>query len=326
MNKHDLFEQVLASVDDDLKKQFLQALIENNGNGRKTVRVPQLNRHQFQLDYDAIFERMKLISGGTSASVARTLDISPQAYNNQRRRGNISPKSIVDLHLRTGVSLDWLIGSWDGYSTDHVSHMTMVSDYGSPRKPTEKFVSLVEIYDQHSGGMELKWCLTKRQECHDEENRPLPNDLGALLSLIVRYKDETGTPERVKKGGKRHFQVRRVLAYVVGEPQVTRKIDALAKKQTLQHISDLLDRTGKTEFRCYTSRKECLHVLARIAEQNGLHMVEPQINTIPWDFLIGKGSLSPREWVLSRMKEMSCTRPLHIADASQGGDQCQYAM
>ncbi|MBC7949792.1 MAG: hypothetical protein H7Y42_18050 [Chitinophagaceae bacterium] len=307
LQNHDLLEKVLTGVmDEDLRNDVLRHLFKSGE--RRSAGIPMLKNCQRQLDNGEIFARMKKVAGGTSVSVARKLNISPQAYNNQIRRGNISAKSIIDLHLKTGVSVDWLIGSWDGSSADYLDqNLTVTEANEAINQPTQKYLSLVEIYDQHSGNDELKWCLSKRQDCRGDDNLPIPADFGALHSLIIRYKDESGTPEKVKNGGKRHFQVRKVLAYVLGDPKLISKLDDRAKKLTVEHMSDLFERTGKTEFRQYTAKNDCLRVLKSLAEQYGLIMVEPELNTIAWDFLIGSGSMSPRDWVLEKLRESTKT-------------------
>jgi len=303
MENQDLFEKVLTgTMDEKLRNEILMHFIKTNG--RRTTGIPRLKSFNRQLNNDEIFDRMKRVAGGTSVSVARKLNISPQAFNNQVRRRAISAKSIIDLHLRTGVSVDWLIGSYDGGNEEcRDQTLTAVAASEPSYQPTQKYLSLVEIYDQHSGNDELKWCLTKRQDCRGDDNLPIPEDFSLLHSLIIRYKDESGTPEKVKNGGKRHFLVRRVLAYVLGDQKLIRKLDDRAKKLTAEYQSDLFDRTGKTEFRQYTSKANCLKVLKTLADQYGLTMVEPVFNTIAWDFLIGSGSMSPRDWVLEKLKE-----------------------
>jgi hypothetical protein len=169
--------------------------------------------------------------------------------------------------------------------------------------PAQQYLSLAETYDQHSGNAELKWCLTKTQYCLDENSKPIPNDFGALLSLIMRYKDESGTPDKVKNGGKRHFQVRKVLAYTLGEPKQMADLDALVKKHTVHFKTEDFERSGKTEFRMHSAKGVCMEVLRMLANEKGLDVIEPEHNTIAWDFLIGARSMNPRDWVLKKMKE-----------------------
>jgi hypothetical protein len=159
-----------------------------------------------------------------------------------------------------------------------------------------------ETYNQTSGVTELKWCLNKRHICLDNDKIPVSEDFNALYSLIRRYKNEAGTPALVKKGVKHHFQVRRVIAYVVGEPKLIRKMDGQAKKLTMQYLSGQYERPGKTEFREYSSMDKCLNVLASLAEQCALEIVCPEYSTIAWDYLIGAGSMSPEKWIVSKFK------------------------
>lgn len=308
MGNNDLLEQVLTGkMDESLRTELLRYFFKISG--RKTTRIPRLKDCQNKLNCDEIYARMKAAAGGTGVSVARLLGISPQGFNNQITRGAISGNSIIDFHLKTGVSLDWLVGSWDGSSGEYID--TADSSESDTAKevnhPPQKYLSLVEVYDQHSGNVELKWCLTKHHVCLDDDNLPIPGDFEALLSLIIRYQNEAGTHDRVRSGGKRHFQVRRVLAYVLGAPQLIRHIDSKAKYLTAAHISGNIDRPGKTEFRLYSSQDECLAVLNMLAEQNGLTMIKPKYDTIAWDFLIGKGSFSPRDWILNKLRASMST-------------------
>ena len=303
MGNSDLLEKILTGgMDEHLRTDLLRHFFKTSA--RRTTMIPRLKDCQSQLNCDEIYARMKAAAGGTGVSVARLLGISPQGFNNQITRRAISGNSIIDFHLKTGVSLDWLVGSWDGSSGEYIDtvHSSESDTAKEANHPQQKYLSLVEVYDQHSGNVELKWCLTKHHVCLDDDNRPIPGDFGALLSLIIRYQNEAGTPDRVKSGGKRHFQVRRLLAYVLGDPQLIRHIDSKSKYLTAAHISGNIDRPGKTEFRLYSSKDECLAILNMLSEQNGLTMIKPKFDTIAWDFLIGKGSISPRDWVLNKLK------------------------
>jgi hypothetical protein len=119
----------------------------------------------------------------------------------------------------------------------------------------------------------------------------------------MRYKDLSGTPDKVKNGGKRHFQVRKVLAYALGEPKQMADLDALVKKHTVHFKTEDYERTGKTEFRFHSAKGVCMAVLRMAANEKGLELIEPEDNTIALDFLIGAKSMSPRDWVLKKMKE-----------------------
>ena len=307
MENIDLLERVLTTaMDENLRNDLLRHLFKSTG--RKNSGIPILKDRKHKLDSDGICERMKSVAGGTGVSVARLLDISPQAFNNQKKRKIISGNSIIDFHLKTGASVDWLIGSWDG-RTDYlgVTNFVEAATVTNIDHPPQKNLSLVEVYDQNSGNVELKWCLTKHQVCHDDDNILIPDDFGVLLSLIIRYRDEAGTPERVKIGGKRHFQVRRVLAYVLGDPKLIRHVDGRAKKLTAEHMSGHVDRPGKTEFRLYFAKDQCLRVFAMLAEQHGLSIIKPEFDKIAWDYLIGVGSMSPRDWVVNKFNESKKT-------------------
>lgn len=311
MAAHELLEKVLSSqMDDDLRKELLTCLFK--GTDRKPLAIPQLKILDRKLDHEAIYNRMITVAGGTGANVARMLGVTTQAINNQRLRKSISGKTLLDFHLQTGISLDWLAGSWDG-SLDEYSDCSRIRHEEPALNDghrTSKYLSLVETYDQLTGNVELKWCLTQQRVCLDGDSLPVPADFSALYSLIIRYRDQSGTPERVMRRGKRHFQVRRLLAYVNGSPKIIRQLDREAKEMTTAHRSGNVERAGKTEFRSYESMGECLHILRILAEQNGLSMIQPEVNTIAWDFLIGPSSMSPRDWVLGRLKEYRETHPL----------------
>ncbi len=40
-----------------------------------------------------------------------------------------------------------------------------------------------------------------------------------------------------------------------------------------------------------------------LAEQHGLPISRPKFDTIAWDYLIGAGSISPRDWVVNKYKD-----------------------
>lgn len=315
MGNHELLEKVLASpMDESLRNDLLRHIFKKAGR-RESNGVLRLNYCPKKLDYDEIYERMKAVGGGTGVSISKLLGITTQGMNNQVARGKINGKTLINFCLKTKVSLDWLVGACDGSSTDYLEEdITSITEPETIIDcPLQQYLSLVEVYDQHSGNVELKWCLTRTHLCHDDDNHPIPGDFGALLSLNIRYKDESGTPERVKNGGKRHYQVRRILAYVLGDPKIVRHIDARAKNLTATHTSGHIDRPGKTEFRLYSAKVECLNVLTMLAGQNGLSVAKPEYGTIAWDFLIGPGSTSPRDWVLGKLKESLATKEFHLA-------------
>lgn len=298
-----LLERVLTTtMDESLKNDLLRHLFKSTG--RKNRGIPMLTDCKHQLNSVEISERMKQVAGGTGVSVAKLLGISPQGFNNQIIRKAISGNSIIDFHLKTGVSVDWLIGSWDG-STEYIDGGKNSSGEVEATKadhPPQKYLSLVEIYNQTNGNSELKWCVTKHHICLDDNNAVIPEEFGALLSIIIRYRDEAGTPERVKSGKKSHFQVRRILAYVIGDPKLIHHLDSRAKAMTVTQTSGHADRPGKTEFRHYSAMDVCLSVFRTLADKSGLRMVNPECNSIAWDYLIGVGSISPQEWILNKLK------------------------
>ena len=304
MELNDLLENILTvPMEKDLRIELLRHLLLNTG--IKTIGIPRLKDCPSTLNSDEIFARMKTAAGGTGVSVAKILGISKQGVNNQLYRKSISGNSIIEFHLKTGISIDWILGSWTG----NISEYRMTSISGDARTttatnhPKQKYLSLVEIYDQNTGNSELKWCKTRHYVCLDGDNLPLSGDFSALLSIIMRYKNEVGTPDKIKKGDKHYFQVRRILAYVVGDPEIISNMDARAKTLSARHLSNDIDRPGKTEFRLYSSKDECLSVFAMLAEQHGLSITKPEIDTIAWDYLIGAGSMSPQDWVVNKYND-----------------------
>lgn len=305
MEKTDLLEQVLAEVTNvKLRNDIVLHIFKNSG--IQATRIPMLEKCQITLNDEEIFARMKNITGGTAKSVTDLLGISSQAGTNWKMRGSVSAQAIIDFHLRTGISVDWLIGSWNGCGNEyHELDATkpFKSSIRASEQPVQKYLSLVEIYDQHSGNIELKWCMSKYQPCLDADNKQVPDDFGVLLSLIARYKDEAGTPDRVKNAKKRHFQVRKVLAYVLGDQKTIRQLDAKVKKHSLEFQGGIIDRSGKTEFRKHSAKYDCLKIFKVIAESYALTMVEPECNTIAWDYLIGNACVSPQDWILEKLND-----------------------
>ncbi|MBV5326766.1 MAG: hypothetical protein JZU65_03890 [Chlorobium sp.] len=304
MTKHDVLEMILnEEMDGGVRNTLVHLMFDKaatvskgNSNG-----IPKLKNCPDKLECDDVFRRMKMVAGDTGVGVAKILGVTPQAFNNQTKRQALSGNSLIDFHFKTGISLDWLIGSWDGSSTDYFDTI-VPNKKKSGDDSDQKYLSLVEIYNQTSGVTELKWCLNKRHICLDSDDIPVSEYFNALYSLIRRYKNEAGTPALVKRGVKHHFQVRRVIAYVVGEPKLIRNMDGQAKKLTKQYLSGQYERPGKTEFREYSSMDKCLIVLASLAEQCALEMVCPEYSTIAWDYLIGAGSMSPEKWIVSKFK------------------------
>ena len=303
MQNEALLERILEEVDDvNLKCRLIKHLFSSSA--QSNTGVPVLRHRPLRLNNAEICARMKLVCGGTSSEVAKLLNVSQQAFSNQICRNAISPRSILDIHLKTGVSVDWILGSWDGSSDNYVATEFYAPSELRVSQPSKQFLSLVEIYDQQTGVEELKWSVTKYHGCQDDKGRQIPDDFGVLLSIICRYKNEAGTPDKVKRRVKRHFQVRRVIAYVVGDPRIIRSIDAKAKKLTLQYQSNLVKRTGHTEFRKFSAREECLQIFSGLATKAGVSVNTPQFNTIAWDLLIGAGGMDPKVWILERIKEL----------------------
>lgn len=121
MKNHDLLEKVLgAAMDNDLKNDILGLILKDST--RRTDAMPLSGKP----DSEAIYARMTSVAGGTGANVARLLGVSSQAISNQRLRGFISGNSIINFHIKTGVSLDWLVDgrieNVDEYGNGNRSH------------------------------------------------------------------------------------------------------------------------------------------------------------------------------------------------------------
>ena len=309
----DILEKIMnENMSIELRNALLSLIVnETTVNGeRKTPGIPRLKNCPVRLDCDEAFSRMKTLAGGTGVGVAKLLGISPQAVNNQIHRKALSGNSLLELHYKTGASLDWLAASWDGDTSDY--YYTAIPGrsklaIGDDRR--QKYLCLVETYNQLSGAAELKWALTKRHALCDDNNESVSEDFGALYSLIVRYKNEAGTPARVRSGDKHHFQVRRVVAYILGEAKLVRRIDGLVKKLTAEHISGSYERPGKTEFRTYSSKEDCVFAFTQLATEHGMSVIRPVNDAIAWDFLTGSGCMKPRDWVISRYQEAKKSLP-----------------
>ncbi len=60
--------------------------------------------------YSVVLERMKRASGlGNESSIAKTLDITPQAMSNFKKAGEIPADRIIQFALKFTVSVDWLL-------------------------------------------------------------------------------------------------------------------------------------------------------------------------------------------------------------------------
>ncbi len=295
-------------MDETLRNDIVDYLFAESGRNQKGI--PRLKISQSALNVGEVVARMKAGANGTCSSVAKILCISAQGFNNQVSRKAISGNSIIDYHFKTGISLDWLVGSLVGSNSEYFysSNEIESDETENDDQHSQKYVSLVEVYDQNNGVNELKWCLTKHRQCVDNNGQPVEGDFAAMLSLIVRYRDSAGTPDRVKQSNKQYFQIRKILAYAQGDSKIMRLIDANAKKYTDEYRADNFDRPGKTEFRIFSSKDECLDVFAILAEQYGVTVVKPQHDTIAWDYLIGAGSQSPHEWIVERFHASTKSR------------------
>ena len=101
MENNDLLVQVLGAVmDNNLRNDILRIILKDTERKNAVPREP---------NSEEIYARMTSVAGGTGADVARLLGVSSQAINNQRMRGSISGNTIINFHIKTGVSLDWLV-------------------------------------------------------------------------------------------------------------------------------------------------------------------------------------------------------------------------
>jgi len=140
-------------------------------------------------------------------------------------------------------------------------------------------------------------CLVEKQEGTHEDGTPFSEDMNMLMSIIDSYRDATGTPDLVKKGNKRYFQIRAVLAYVAGDSDKMQRFDTLLKRMSKQYDSVYHDRRGKTEFRTYESKELCMELFKDLAEQEKTNLIYPERNRIAWDFLVGQNKLSAQDWI-----------------------------
>lgn len=61
------------------------------------------------LEFQGVVDRMKGIAGIQSdAELARYLEVSPQALNNFKRRGDFPPSLLLKFHDKSNASLDWV--------------------------------------------------------------------------------------------------------------------------------------------------------------------------------------------------------------------------
>jgi hypothetical protein len=149
MNKHDVLEMILKEeMDGSVRNTLVHFLFnevatvsERKANGG----IPKLKNCPEKLECDDVFRRMKMVAGDTGVGVARILGVTPQAYSNQKIRQTLSGNSLIDFHFKTGISLDWLIGSWDGSSTDYFDTI-VPNTKKSGDDSDQKYLSLVETY------------------------------------------------------------------------------------------------------------------------------------------------------------------------------------
>jgi len=160
------------------------------------------------------------------------------------------------------------------------------------------FLSLVEIYDQQNGQTELKWCLTQDHCFQDSMGNQLPGEYNNLYSLVIRYRCDVGTPEQVRRGGKRYYQVRKVLAYCHGDYQLIQAMDTFVKQGTIDQQCSPVERDNKTEYRHYTAKETCIEMLIAVALERKMCMIQPEPGTIAWDLMLGTDHLTVSEWVL----------------------------
>ena len=313
MKNQDLLEKIMnEKMDSELRSNLICFMFNEvaNGSERNTNGIPKLKNSLTSIDCDEAFRRMKTAAGGTGVEVAKILGISAQGFNNQMNRKKLSGDSLLDFHVKTGISLDWLVGSWNGNTADY--YVTDIPGRSKPEicdQKLKKYLSLVETYNQITGTTELKWCLSKHHAtCLDNDNLPVSDEFGAMYSLISRYKNEAGTPARVRSGNQYNFQVRRLIAYILSDAKLVRRVDGLVKKRTAAHVSGDFDRPGKTEFRNHSSKEECLEVFTQLAAEHGLRVYKPENANIAWDYLIGAGAISPHEWLINKYNDNRLSR------------------
>lgn len=160
----------------------------------------------------------------------------------------------------------------------------------------DRYLSLVEICDQQTGALELKWCLTIDRCRKDPDGRLVPHDLNNLYAVVKRYHTEAGTPEQVRQGRKWHFQVRKVMAYCHGSFETMKSLDTLLKQQTIMYRCDPEGRGSMTEFRSADCAELSLELFQSEATKAGLTCVTPKPIPIAWDLLLGPNRLGLDEW------------------------------
>lgn len=308
MDRNVLLGQVMDSeMCHELKKDLV--LFINNDSRSVPKGIPVYRNKVLGLCCDEIYDRMKKVAGGTGSAVAAILGISPQALNNQLLRGNIGANNIVEFCKITGVSLDWLVGFSErpGNDLSYVENNYFKFKNITNNVLRKKYLSLVETYDQLTGLLELKWCVTQPPKVikYGKSSVDLPDDYCVVLSIINRYRDAAGTPSRVRDGIRRFFQVRKILTYVAADARTIHRMDAMVKKLSYDGEPLIGDRTGKTEFRSHSSKSECLLLLRECADFLGCDLRQPKISVIPWDLFLGVGGFNPGEWVISKYREES---------------------
>lgn len=306
MDRNLLLGQVVESeMSNELKKNLVMFITNESMPVQKGI--PVYRNKILGLCCEEIYDRMKKVAGGTGSAVAAILGVSPQALNNQLLRGNIGANNMVEFCKITGVSLDWLVGLSDqpGNDLNYVDNNYFKIKNITNSVLRKKYLSLVETYDQLTGLVELKWCVTQPPKVIKNGKMvvDLPDDYCVSLSIINRYRDAAGTPNRVRDGIKRFFQVRKILMYVAADARTIHRLDNMVKKLSYDGEPIVGDRTGKTEFRTYSSKSECLLLLRECADFIGCDLRQPKISVIPWDLFLGGGAFNPAEWMISKYYE-----------------------
>lgn len=161
-----------------------------------------------------------------------------------------------------------------------------------------RFLILAEIYNQTRGIQELKWCLVEQKIGEYDDGKPFDEELNVLLSVIESYRDSAGTPTQVRKNSNKcYYQVRSVICYISGDGMKLQEMDTIAKKNTKIYATHPLNRRGQTEFRAFSSMKDCVKTFEKISSEESFELKQPLKNKISWDYLIGREKLSPLRWI-----------------------------
>lgn len=167
--------------------------------------------------------------------------------------------------------------------------------FGEPDAGT-RYLSLVEVCDQQTGNLELKWCLTTDHCLKGEDGTLVPHDQNNLYSVVRRYRSEAGTRKQLEAGKKWYFQVQRILAYCHGDNATMQQLDATLKRKTVQYQCNPAERNNMTEFRSLDGLEDCISLFKAEAANVGVDYQEPQAGEINRKMLIRPERTPLSDW------------------------------